>query len=53
MAWTESAVGPFGETLAELEEDIEHFIEAIKKPILELENYADGERLVEVRDKQK
>ncbi|MCF7826332.1 MAG: hypothetical protein K9N29_06750 [Candidatus Marinimicrobia bacterium] len=52
-AWTESAVGPFGETLAELKEDIKHFIEAVQKPILELEHHADRERLVEVRDKQK
>jgi len=52
-AWTESAVGPFGETVAELEEDIKHFIEAIRKPILELEHHADGERLVEVGAKKK
>mgnify|MGYP007032851860 CR=1 FL=1 len=52
-AWTESAVAPCGETLAELKEDIKHFIEAVQKPILELEHHTDGERLVEVRDKQK
>jgi len=52
-AWTESAVGPFGETLAELKEDIKHFIEAIQKPILELEHHSDGERLVEVSENQK
>ena len=53
LAWTESAVGPFGETLAELEEDIEHFIEALKKPILQLTKDSTGEKLVEVGESEK
>jgi hypothetical protein len=51
-AWTETAVGPFGETLAELKEDIKHFIEAVQKPVLQLETHADKEKLVEVRETQ-
>ena len=46
--WTESAVGPSGETVSELKEDIEHFMIALQKPIL-LEQFKNGkEILVEI-----
>jgi hypothetical protein len=32
--WTQSPVGPMGESLAELRNDIQHFIKAFQKPVL-------------------
>jgi hypothetical protein len=45
--WTESAVGPFGETPSELREDIKYFIKAFQKPILKL-TVRDGEEILVV-----
>ncbi|MEA3285935.1 MAG: hypothetical protein U9Q77_00980 [Candidatus Marinimicrobia bacterium] len=48
--WTQSSVGPSGETILELREDIEHFMETMQKPILQ-EKYDEGrEILVEVHE---
>ncbi len=53
IAWTESSVGPFGETLAELKEDIKHFLEAVQKPILQENCHEAGEILVEVKESER
>ncbi len=48
--WTESAVGPSGETVSELKEDIEHFVRALQKPTL-MEQLKNGkEILVEINE---
>ncbi len=43
--WTEKAMEPFGETPAELREDIRHFIKAFQKPIL-TEKVKDGKEIL-------
>lgn len=45
--WTESAVGPFGETPSELREDIRYLRNAFQKPILIL-TIKDGEEVLVV-----
>jgi len=49
-AWTQSSVGPSGETMLELKEDIKYFMEALQKPTLQENILADKEILVEVQD---
>jgi len=36
-AYSESEVSPWGETLEELEEDMEHFKQALLRPVLDIE----------------
>jgi hypothetical protein len=47
VSWTESAVGPIGETVGELREDIRFFTKAFQKPVLkeETENGIEGKTL--------
>ncbi len=51
--WTQSSVGPSGETISELNEDVKHFREAIQKPILQESYYEDREILVEVHEPER
>lgn len=47
-SWTVDRCSPFGESLAELLNDISHMIKALDKPILEEKEIDGVEKLVEV-----
>ena len=51
-AWTEEPVLPFGESEDELREDINHFLQAFKLPILEKGRINGKERLKEIKEDQ-
>ena len=46
--WTESPVAPMGESMAELREDLQHFVEALEKPVFEEKIQNAQEVLVEI-----
>ena len=50
-AWAQSSVGPSGDTISELEEDVKHFMEAIHKPVFQEKYHKDREILVELNEK--
>lgn len=47
--WTADAVGPYGETMAELRQDLQHFAEALNLPLLEETVVMGKPTLLEVR----
>lgn len=47
-AWTEHSVKPFGESLEELQADIEHFLRGARLPPLAIVEVAGKEKLVEI-----
>ena len=47
-AWTENSVKPFGETLEELQADIEHFLRGTQLPTLAIVDVDGTEKLVEI-----
>ncbi|WDP89309.1 MAG: hypothetical protein HUN04_06035 [Desulfobacter sp.] len=44
-SWTQGPMDPHGETLAELKADLEHFAEALEKPVL-VEKVKDGKDIL-------
>ncbi len=52
-SWTESAVGPMGETVDELREDVSFFMKAFQKPVLKEEIENGKPVLVPQNDTQK
>lgn len=36
---TENEMSPYGETLEELKEDLEHYLEAFEKPVLQYKDF--------------
>ncbi len=48
--WTESPVEPMGESMAELKKDLQHFFEALEKPVLEEKIKNGQEVLVEINN---
>ncbi|MXX10652.1 MAG: hypothetical protein F4201_06170 [Nitrospira sp. SB0677_bin_15] len=44
--WTQEPVTPMGETTAELREDIRYFLQAFRRPVLEVQENDEGATLV-------
>ncbi|RJP76671.1 MAG: hypothetical protein C4522_17600 [Desulfobacteraceae bacterium] len=47
-SWTASPVEPMGESMAELRKDLQYFVEALEKPVLEEKIQNGQEILVEI-----
>lgn len=46
--WTQSPVAPMGEMISELKEELEYFMKALEKPLLEEKSENGKEVLVEI-----
>lgn len=49
-ACTVDPVGPVGDTLADLVKDMDHYLRALKRPVLEYEDFANKGRVLEIGD---